>query len=524
MVKFSMKRSTNKQSTLLLIIGSCLSLALTSILYTRVTIFSAHNIPLASSATAQQLRHSNAEPAPQVFNTQTSPSNSTGFIVGKPISQTLDNLYGSDQLSTGSRKALTDQLDATVARLQTENVLPKTFSDITVQFELPIRAAQGTESFGYHTISNYLDHASVIGALQDYHCSNRTYDAGDGYNHTGTDFMPFPFPWQKMDRNEVEVLAAADGVIIEREDGNYDRECIPSERQANMIILQHENGTQSWYLHFKNGSVTGKQIGDSVTTGEYLGTIGSSGRSSGPHLHFEVQDEDGNVIDPFFESQHASCNTTTDRSLWVNQPAYNNSSISDIVTSASQPEFPPCEKAILPEQSAFAPGDRLLINVFYRDDSSDVKTAFSLIKPDGKNALKWEHQPESFAPSSVWSFPVTLPDSIELGEWEIEAAHNDKVYAQQVSFVSSVPATATPTATFTPVPTVVSAAVTPIPVTNTPTATGAPPTSTSEPTSTSTNSPTPVPSTPITATPITATTPQPTITANKSVYLPAVTK
>jgi len=54
---------------------------------------------------------------------------------------------------------------------------------------------------------------------------------------------------------------------------------------GNMAILQHSNGTRTLYAHMsKLGTTTGAQ----VSQGEVIGYVGSTGRSTGPHLHFEV--------------------------------------------------------------------------------------------------------------------------------------------------------------------------------------------------------------------------------------------
>ena len=44
----------------------------------------------------------------------------------------------------------------------------------------------------------------------------------------------------------------------------------------------------AWYGHLKRGSVTPKVVGAPVAAGEYLGTGGRFGNSTGPHLHFEL--------------------------------------------------------------------------------------------------------------------------------------------------------------------------------------------------------------------------------------------
>ena len=54
---------------------------------------------------------------------------------------------------------------------------------------------------------------------------------------------------------------------------------------GNMVIIQHPNGTKTLYGHMSRlGTTTGAQ----VSQGETIGYIGSTGKSTGPHLHFEV--------------------------------------------------------------------------------------------------------------------------------------------------------------------------------------------------------------------------------------------
>lgn len=55
---------------------------------------------------------------------------------------------------------------------------------------------------------------------------------------------------------------------------------------GNRIVVEHPNGKYSQYAHL---SSIGVAQGEQVNTGEKLGQSGSSGNSSGPHLHFEVR-------------------------------------------------------------------------------------------------------------------------------------------------------------------------------------------------------------------------------------------
>jgi LysM repeat protein len=58
---------------------------------------------------------------------------------------------------------------------------------------------------------------------------------------------------------------------------------------GNLIVLNHGNGFETFYAHL---SSIGVFPGQTVTQGELIGFTGNTGRSSGPHIHFEIRDND----------------------------------------------------------------------------------------------------------------------------------------------------------------------------------------------------------------------------------------
>jgi murein DD-endopeptidase MepM/ murein hydrolase activator NlpD len=55
---------------------------------------------------------------------------------------------------------------------------------------------------------------------------------------------------------------------------------------GNYIVIDHDNGTQTLYSHQSSNIV---YVGQYVQKGEVIGYMGSTGRSTGNHLHFEVR-------------------------------------------------------------------------------------------------------------------------------------------------------------------------------------------------------------------------------------------
>lgn len=81
------------------------------------------------------------------------------------------------------------------------------------------------------------------------------------------------------------VLASAEGVVVATgRDGGY----------GNYIEIEHPNGLRTFYAHLSRIET---RPGAEVGAGQVIGKVGSTGYSTGPHLHFEVR-RDGAQIDP----------------------------------------------------------------------------------------------------------------------------------------------------------------------------------------------------------------------------------
>ena len=93
------------------------------------------------------------------------------------------------------------------------------------------------------------------------------------------------------------VIAAASGVVVKAI--NYCREGQTScgGRYGNYIAIEHSNGQTTLYAHLSKVYVS---VGQEVSQGKTIGASGNTGRSTGPHLHFQVENESGATIRPKF--------------------------------------------------------------------------------------------------------------------------------------------------------------------------------------------------------------------------------
>lgn len=66
---------------------------------------------------------------------------------------------------------------------------------------------------------------------------------------------------------------------------------------GNTVEIDHGNGIITKYHHMQDGSISGMSVGQEVKAGQQIGKVGSTGKSTGPHLDFQVQ-KDGNFVDP----------------------------------------------------------------------------------------------------------------------------------------------------------------------------------------------------------------------------------
>jgi murein DD-endopeptidase MepM/ murein hydrolase activator NlpD len=119
-----------------------------------------------------------------------------------------------------------------------------------------------------------IDEPGIVG----YYGQRRSYNDGAlFYYHTGMDFGVFA--------QNLNIYAPAAGKVVLAEEMTI---------RGNAVIIDHGWGIYSGYWHLSEFDV---QKGDWVEPGDVLGLIGNTGRSAGPHLHFEIN-VNGTPINP----------------------------------------------------------------------------------------------------------------------------------------------------------------------------------------------------------------------------------
>jgi murein DD-endopeptidase MepM/ murein hydrolase activator NlpD len=382
----------------------------------------------------------------------------TNLLYGKEIEKALDFGGGpykshsdDSRITEAMRVEILTSIKKNIEELKAQGILPsrQVRSDEPMIVFWPLTST--TSDYGYYRMGHFPDHDGDTNSLLDYMGGDRTYDReSDGYDHKGTDIIAWPFSWHKMDNDEVQVVAAAAGTIVKKVDGNYDRECFTLEEgnfNFNSIYILHDNGSIAWYVHLKKGSLTPKNVGESVEVGEYLGIIGSSGWSWEPHLHFELIDSTDKMVDPNIGPYNPS--PSINWAEGVQRPYYD-SAINKVMTHSAPPDFTvPCpEPATINGKDDFPPGDTLYVAAYYRDQLSTQVSQYTIYRPDNSVFQSWEHssgvdpphpstwQPE-WALASHWYWGWTLPQDAPEGTWKFEVVYEGNTYEH--IFTVSIP-------------------------------------------------------------------------------------
>lgn len=339
------------------------------------------------------------------------------------------NCVTDDQYEIIKSKLITNRDSLTTIGVITIN------SRIPTDFTWPLQAAEHFNYNDYWAISGFVDNNPTYGNIVDYNCGMRTYDV-DGYNHQGTDYFLWPHPWDMVNNDDVEIISSAPGWILLKNDGNYDTNCGEGGTGWNAVYIQHEDGSESWYGHMKEGSLTTKNVGEYVERGEYLGIVASSGWSTGPHLHFELWHYNPvnglySLKDPYF----GNCNVLSDESLWEDQHNYYEPNLVHLDTEGFTTWWMECPTPALQNKRNYFTSEDYIFSVgYYRDIPPGTTASYKIFNPNNIQVDSYNLTITEYYSASWWWWGTLLNEDNVAGEYTLKIELLDQVYEHNFYF------------------------------------------------------------------------------------------
>ena len=226
------------------------------------------------------------------------------FVASSAFAQEADSLtVAADSLRTTTEPAVPVAPVRTLGKVEVIDTLPTgndalhivLFNDNTWRYVLAEDYKNDPEVFNDHwDVDNthaYRDVAleslpeatviRLVDSLESYHYPyigriTSRYGPRRGRAHQGLDIGL---------KTGDPIYATFDGKVrVSKAAGDY----------GNLVVIRHNNGLETYYAHLSQRDV---QVGDWVVAGQQIGLGGSTGRSTGPHLHYEVRYK-GQSFDP----------------------------------------------------------------------------------------------------------------------------------------------------------------------------------------------------------------------------------
>ncbi|ADK85696.1 Peptidase M23 [Desulfarculus baarsii DSM 2075] len=199
----------------------------------------------------------------------------------KIFTDMLDQAYADEAVAGDSGVGLAAMLEKQLGR----SLLPHAGS----AKQMPGLASAGRQALAAGAQSGQIElDAPLQGAITSTFGTRIHPISGQEQEHTGLDLAA-------PEGSDIQTAAAGE-VIFAGENGGY----------GNLVIVRHVDGRQTYYAHCQDILVA---EGQQVSRGQVIATVGSTGTSTGPHLHFEVRNSVGQPQDPL-PTIRAGLNTT----------------------------------------------------------------------------------------------------------------------------------------------------------------------------------------------------------------------
>ena len=148
--------------------------------------------------------------------------------------------------------------------------------------------------YDYETIKEPVDEIVMVGSKTSF---NGVY-IGEASNYgflwpaPSCHSVSSPYGWRSSGwHNGIDLVKYGGGAhgtpVIASKSGRVEVVQRSNSGYGNMVLINHGDGYKTRYAHMVKGSIT-VSVGDYVEAGQTIGKVGSTGNSTGPHLHFEV--------------------------------------------------------------------------------------------------------------------------------------------------------------------------------------------------------------------------------------------
>ncbi|MFM9448176.1 M23 family metallopeptidase [Streptomyces acidiscabies] len=165
-------------------------------------------------------------------------------------------------------------------------VFPRSARTSSLRTRVAVGAAAVAAVLGGAGVASAASAPSWVDPVRSYTLTASFAQAGNLWSakHSGQDFA---VPTGTV------VVAAHGGTVVKAGPGGAG----DGSAYGNAIVIKHANGLYSQYAHLSRVDV---KVGQTVSTGQRIGLSGSTGNSTGPHLHFEIRTTAnyGSAVDP----------------------------------------------------------------------------------------------------------------------------------------------------------------------------------------------------------------------------------
>lgn len=167
-------------------------------------------------------------------------------------------------------------------------------SERVIKTKIYIDGELADTKYDYETIVEPVDEIVTVGTKTYYDgvYVGSPSDSGFLWPAPSCHYVSSPYGWRSSGwHNGIDLVKSGGGAngtpVIASRSGTVEVVQRSNSGYGNMVLINHGDGYKTRYAHMISGSIT-VRTGDYVEAGRTIGRVGSTGNSTGPHLHFEV--------------------------------------------------------------------------------------------------------------------------------------------------------------------------------------------------------------------------------------------